>query len=169
MTARIVNLTRHYADGFELKDELSISEKVRLMKDRPPAGLVRVAWECDGKNFELSALNPKRGDQPLSVSLLPDASGLICFERNRMANNAYILDPDGKMRYRLVVPWELTGRDIPATSEMWFSHVAVHEDGEFGLNAWIEGTGSGGYSEGDWYFELDYRTGRFLWGKEIRI
>lgn len=58
---------------------------------------------------------------------------------------------------------------------MWFKTVSepyvnpkTGEKGNFGVSAYIEGSGSGGYAEGDWYFELDYHGGNFLWGKEIR-
>ena len=45
---------------------------------------------------------------------------------------------------------------------MWFRNVGTHNEGQFGVIAWIE------YA-GDFYFELDYHEGKFLWGKEIRF
>lgn len=169
MIARIENLTRHYADGFQLKDSTPIRELAHLMKNRAHGVQVRLTWECEGNNFELNIPTQKVDELSLSVSLLPDASGLICFAGKLEADNAYILDPYGRMRYGLRVPYELTGLDIPQDNEMWFRNIATHKDGKFGVSAWIEGSGSGGYAEGDWYFELDYHTGKFLWGREIRI
>lgn len=98
----------------------------------------------------------------LNAVRLPDASGFICFEAARKTDNCYVLDANGKQRYRLTVPWELTGREVPRGAEMWFRNVGQHKDGKFGVTAWIE------YA-GDYYFELDYQSGQFLWGKEIRF
>lgn len=93
---------------------------------------------------------------------LPDASGFICFESGFASNNCYVLDIYGKQRYRLTVPWELTGYEVPHGAKMWFRSVGEHINGKFGVTAWIE------YA-GDFYFELNYHEGRFLWGKEIRF
>ncbi|HET6553642.1 MAG TPA: hypothetical protein VFG49_08900, partial [Dyella sp.] len=93
---------------------------------------------------------------------LPDSSGFICFEAVFKPDNCYVLDAYGKERYRLRVPWELTAYDVPSGAKMWFRNVSTHPDGQFGVTAWIE------YA-GDFYFELDYHEGRFLWGKEIRF
>lgn len=115
------------------------------------------SWKVDGKYICL----------PVDVSRvtwneLPDASGFICFESGFKSNNCYVLDAHGRERYRLSVPWELTPYNVPSGSKMWFRGVDTHCDGKFGVGAWIE------YA-GDFYFELDYRAGRFLWGKEIRF
>ena len=162
MSVSIRNLTRHYADGFSLPDSLTIDEKARLMTTRGRLNLVALTWECLGKECELSA-RFERADIPLSVNLLPDASGLICFEpAYDKPDNCYVLDAYGKERYRLRVPWELTPYDVPPSAKMWFRNVGMHMEGQFGVTAWIE------YA-GDFYFELDYQEGRFLWGKEIRF
>jgi hypothetical protein len=93
---------------------------------------------------------------------LPDASGFICFERGFKPDNCYVLDAYGKERYRLRVPWDLTPYDVPPGAKMWFRNVGTHMDGQFGVTAWVE-------HAGDFYFELDYHEGRFLWGREIRF
>jgi hypothetical protein len=112
----------------------------------------------------------------VSFKLLPDSSGFLRFESGwDRADNCLLLDAYGKERMRLTVPWELTGREISKDAVMCFKNVSEPyinpmdgKQGQFGVSAYIEGSGSGGYAEGDWYFELDYHTGKFLWGKEIR-
>jgi hypothetical protein len=94
--------------------------------------------------------------------VLPDSSGLICFESGFTPDGCYVLDAYGKERYTLTVPWELTPYEVPAGAKMWFRNVGTHPDGQFGVTAWIE------YA-GDFYFELDYHKGCFLWAKEIRF
>jgi len=115
-----------------------------------------LTWTVDGEPMCISMR------ASLNVWVLPDDSGLICFEGERSKDNCYVLDAYGSERCRLRVPWELTPYDVPSTAKMWFRNIGVHPDGEFGVTAWIE------YA-GDFYFELDYREGRFLWGKEIRF
>ena len=114
-------------------------------------------------------------DKWIYVHELPDASGFIGFEKDWKPDNCLLFDAYGKERMRLTVPWELTGRQIPKDAVMTFKNVSAPcinpqdgKVGQFGVSAYIEGSGSGGYAEGDWYFELDYHTGKFLWGKEIR-
>ncbi|MDW5443188.1 hypothetical protein R6254_11710 [Polaromonas sp. SM01] len=46
-------------------------------------------------------------------------------------------------------------------SEPYFNP-ADGKRGIFGVNAWVE-------LGGEYYFELDCRTGEFLWGKEVRL
>ncbi|WP_201313833.1 hypothetical protein [Dyella sp. EPa41] len=117
---------------------------------------VEISWIVNGRRLSL----PMR--KGLLINVLPDASGFICFEDDRDTDNCYVLDAYGKERYRLRVPWELTPYDVPPGAKMWFRNVGTHMDGQYGVTAWIE------YA-GDFYFELDYHEGRFLWGKEIRF
>lgn len=50
---------------------------------------------------------------------------------------------------------------------MWFIGLeSPPADGKYGVAAHIEGAGV--KFGGDYYFELDYHTGQFLWGREIR-
>lgn len=125
----------------------------------------RVTWEDEsGRSYSLNA-------KDLFVQILPDRSGLICLESNRqgskfetsMQTAAFILNTDGSLRCRLEVPTELTGRDVPASASKSFGWIEKSSIGEarYGLVASIE------YA-GDYYFELNYHTGEFLWGKEIR-
>ena len=77
---------------------------------------------------------------------LPDASGFICFEDGFSANNnCLLLNAFGLERMRLTVPVELTKRDIPKTNQRYFCNISSHIEGQFGVRAWIEASGSGGY------------------------
>lgn len=102
--------------------------------------------------------------------LLPDATGFIAFEQGWKPDNCLLLDAYGKERMRLVVPWELTGSTNPESAKAPTSFANVSEPydnpadgkkGQFGVTAWVE-------HAGNYYFELDYHTGKFLWGKAIR-
>lgn len=167
MTNLVTGVKRHYADGLSVDDRLSIDEKLILMQGREPSPLVKLTWMCDSKLFEFD-INLIDNKPAMSLSKLPDASGFIVFESECETDNCVLLDGFGLKRIRLTVPLELTNRDIPKTNQMYFCNVSSHMDGQFGVHAWIEGSGSGGYLQGDWYFELEYHTGQFLWGKEIR-
>jgi len=126
--------------------------------------VVRYTWRIDG-----AACGLVNEENRLNIKLFPDYSGFICFDNKRKFDNCTLLDPYGKERMRLIVPWELTGQDVPKHAEMWFRNIdgpydnpITGEKGKFGVSAWIE------YA-GDYYFELDYHTGKFLWGKPIRF
>lgn len=106
----------------------------------------------------------------VSWHLLPDDSGFICFEKYWVPNNCTLLDAFGRERFRLTVPWQLTSHQNPKSQNAPTSFARVggpcinpDDDrlGEFGVIAWVEDAGF-------YYFELNYRTGEFLWGKAIR-
>lgn len=103
--------------------------------------------------------------------LVPDASGFLCFEGGYVPNNCTLLDAYGKERMRLSVPWQLTTANNPASNAPPTCFVGTSESypkpadgkvGKFGVKAWVE------YA-GEYYFELDWKTGKFLWGREIRF
>ena len=106
-----------------------------------------------------------------SWEILPDASGFIGFEKKRWEpDNCLLLDAYGKERMRLIVPWQLTHPKNPESAKPPTSFDNISEpyinpadgkQGEFGVTAWVEHAGK-------YYFELDYHSGQFLWGKEIR-
>ncbi|WP_201313834.1 hypothetical protein [Dyella sp. EPa41] len=151
MVAKISNFTLHNARG----ESVLSSKLIRwALKAQRPFNVASYSWTVDDKL--LSHIRDSFWEE------LPDSSGFICFESNFKSDNCYVLDAYGKERYRLRVPWELTPYDIPAGAKMWFRNVGAHMDGQYGVTAWIE------YA-GDFYFELDYHEGRFLWGKEIRF
>jgi hypothetical protein len=127
--------------------------------------VIRYSWVVDGIQY-------KRWNQPPNFSLheLPDASGFVGFERDRKVDNCLLLDAFGKERMRLTVPWQLTRPQNPESAKppTSFSNLsdpyinpADGKGGEFGVTAWVELAGM-------YYFELDYHTGQFLWGREIR-
>lgn len=184
MTTGVVGLTRHYADGLTVSDDLPLDQKIKVMAGRKPSPLVRVTWMCDSKPFELN-IKLRDGKALMSVSKLPDSSGLICFEDRYAEDNCLLLDVYGNERMRLTVPWELTGNEgippemrqhgKPKPKKMWFiglatpwSHPKTGEPGKLGVTAHLE-YGEGPYDYHDYYFELDWQTGDFLWGRPIRI
>lgn len=100
---------------------------------------------------------------------LPDASGFICFEALQIPDNCILRDAYGNEVNRLQVPWHLTNSKNPesALAPTTFINVSAPyinpanaEPGRFGVTAWVE-------HAGDYYFELDWRTGKFLWAKPI--
>lgn len=110
-------------------------------------------------------------DAEKSLHVLPDASGFICFARGNVPNNCTLLDAYGKERMRLTVPWQLTTANNPASNapptcfaglSSPYINPANGKIGQFGVKAWVE-------LGGEYYFELDWHTGKFLWGKEIRF
>lgn len=148
-------------EKFTVHNELGESV---LAKDLPNWGLSQhpwrpfntawVSWNVGAQNFQLPTVGR-------SIWELPDSSGLICFEEGYSNNNCFVLDARGNLRYRLTVPSTLTGKEVPNNSKMYFIGISSHMTGKFGIDAWIENVGR-------YYFELDYSTGSFLWGKEIR-
>lgn len=149
--SKVCNLTLHNDAG----ESVLASDLVRWAeKNSRIFYKTSVSWLVNGQLKRMDA-------KSIKVSILPDNSGLICFDDDRDYDNGYILDAYGKLRYRLRVPWELTGLDIPKGAKMWFRDITSCIQGTFGAAAWIE------YA-GDYYFELDYHEGKFLWGKKIR-
>lgn len=123
--------------------------------------VVKYTWEVDGLIYH-SALDAY-------YLLLPDASGFICIEKNWRPDNCVLLNAQGNERIRLTVPWELTEQNNPASATEPTSFINVSAPylcplndkvGDFGVTAWVEYAGK-------YYFELDYRTGKFLWGRQI--
>jgi len=71
---------------------------------------------------------------------------------------------------RLTVPWQLTNPKNPESAKPPTSFALVSapfvnptdgKEGHFGVTAWVE-------HAGQYYFELDYHSGQFLWGRPIR-
>jgi hypothetical protein len=123
------------------------------------------SWAVGDQTFEVAADLAN-----VSWHELPDASGFICFEKPWVPNNCLLLDVYGKERMRLTVPWQLTKPQNPESAKPPTSFARVSppfinpvdgKEGKFGVNAWVEHAGT-------YYFELDYHSGQFLWGREIR-
>jgi hypothetical protein len=151
MTAKISNFTLHNARG----ESVLASELAQwALRAQRPFNVASYSWMVNGKLISRIKNSYWRE--------LPDASGFICFEDDRDTDNCYVTDIYAEQRYRLRVPWKLTPYEVPPGAKMWFRNEGTHNDGKFGVTAWIE------YA-GDFYFELDYHEGRFLWGREIRF
>jgi hypothetical protein len=169
MNCLIAKLRRHFLDGFSLDDDLPINEKARLMDGRVPSPLVRLTWAC-GKEFFDMKIAVIDGRAKLAIAKLPDATGFLCFERDSTPDNCLLLDAHGKERMRLTVPWQLTKPRNPESAKppTSFANISAPyinpadgKEGTFGVTAWVEHAGR-------YYFELDYHSGEFLWGREIR-
>ncbi|GAA4346849.1 hypothetical protein GCM10023165_31660 [Variovorax defluvii] len=173
MTSRLIKrYTRHSDKGFALLDDQWI-DWVLQHQGEPGAtnengwGFGRVthySWYVGDERIEVSI------DQWVHAHVLPDASGFIGFEKGWQPNNCVLLDVYGKERMRLTVPWQLTRPKNPESAKPPTSFTNVSDpyvnpengkEGQFGVTAWVEYAGM-------YYFELDYRTGQFLWGREIR-
>ena len=127
--------------------------------------LTHLTWLVNNKRISIPA------DAEKSLHLLPDASGFLSIERPQVPDNCTLLDAYAHERMRLTVPWQLTVPKNPASNtpptSFWgisepFANPTNGELGRFGMKAWVE-------LGGEYYFELDWRTGEFLWGKEIRF
>ena len=129
--------------------------------------VLRYSWMVADVQYEKLNFPPR-----FSLHELPDASGLIEFERAEPSqpNNCLLLNAYGKERKRLTVPWELTKPQNPESAKppTSFSLPSAPyinpnngKSGTFGITAWVEYAGK-------YYFELDYHRGEFLWGREIR-
>ena len=162
-------LKRHFADGSSFYEDLPLDQKVSLMEGRAPSPLINLTWLCDGDERELD-VEVKDGKPKLSISALPESSGFICFEDVKKPDNCLLLDAAAKERMRLSVPWQLTGHQNPESAKSPTSFVDVSapyvnpfdgRKGGYGVTAWVQYAGM-------YYFELDYHTGQFLWGTEIR-
>lgn len=156
-TPKVNEFTLHDDFGHSVRDKDWLS----WVKDHNGSGEFGVtthySWRVDGNQIVVPTDIGK-----VTWKELPDASGFICFDSGFIPDGCYVLDAYGAQRYSLTVPWELTPYEVPLEAKMWFRNIGTHPDGQFGVTAWIE-------FAGDFYFELDYHEGRFLWGKEIRF
>ena len=127
--------------------------------------VIRYSWVVDGVNYNKYNQPPR-----LILNELPDASGFIGFEKGWEPDNCLLFDSIGDERMRLTVPWQLTESKNPESQKSPTSFAGVGAPcvnpstgclGLFGVDAWVEHAGM-------YYFELNYHSGQFLWGKEIR-
>ncbi|MDW5443186.1 hypothetical protein [Polaromonas sp. SM01] len=163
MSAFVKNLTLHNAQGEEILAS-EILEWVAKQTPWRPFNTTAYSWSVNEKTICLPLEN-------FSLYLLPDASGFVRIEKDRVPNNCVLLDAHGQERMRLIVPWQLTTSRkaesaLPSTSFIStggpYENPMNNEMGKFGVRAWVE-------LGGEFYFELDWRTGEFLWGREIRF
>lgn len=163
MNKLISNLTLHNERSEKVLAR-DVGEWVAKQNPWRTFNTIGYSWEADGK--EIYVL--KNG---FNLYLFPDASGFIRIETNSMPNNCTLLDAHGKERMRLTVPWQLTTANNPESNAAPTCFVSTCDPyinpadgrpGQFGVRAWVE-------FAGEYYFELDWRTGKFLWGKEVRF
>lgn len=127
--------------------------------------VIRYSWLVSGIQWQISDPTSR-----INLNLLPDASGFIAFEKGWTPQNSLLMDAYGQERIRLSVPWKLTKSKLPESGNAPTSFVGVGTPqlspidgtvGVFGVDAWVEHAGM-------YYFELNFHTGVFLWGTEIR-
>ena len=162
----VQSFTLHGSSGINVLDAEFLNWLKTHSPDELGAKIVAYSWQVGNQRFEVTIdIGGNRW------SLLPDSSGFISFNSMRIPNNCKLLDVFGKERSTLNVPWQLTRPKNPASNAppTSFSHTsspyinpANNKLGEFGVKAWVE-------LAGEYYFELDWKTGEFLWGREIRV
>lgn len=162
----ISDFTLHGSSGLSVLDASFLDWLRNHKSEELGDKIVAYSWNVNGQHIKITIDTGK-----VTWYVLPDASGFICFERDHIPNNCTLLDVYGKERMRLTVPWQLTAANNPASNapptSFWgisepYLNPADGQKGEFGVKAWVE-------FSGEYYFELDCRTGLFLWGKEIRF
>jgi filamentous hemagglutinin len=140
-------------------------------------GAIRYFKDAEEVNRLMSAnvLSPawKEGTKVAEVTLKPGTRVQMVVDTGayeaKRSDNLVLLDAYGHERLRLSVPWQMTGSTNPDSGKYptrfigkttpW-ENPATGEPGHYGVLAWVE------YA-GDYYFELDYRNGEFLWCKRL--
>ncbi len=122
--------------------------------------IVKHTWQVGSEVYERP--NPRND----GLDVLPDTSGFLLCEKLERSDNLVLLDPFGKERMRLSVPWQLTRKPQPEMAEYPSHFIGLTtpwdnpetgQVGKFAVLAWVQ------YA-GDYAFELDWETGQFLWG-----
>lgn len=160
------NFTLHGSSGVEVLDAEFLDWLKNHKSEELGEKIVAYSWTVAGRHIKRPVDTAE-----MTWHLLPDASGFLCCERAHTPNNCTLLDAFGQERMRLTVPWPLTTANNPASNapptSFWgvsgpYAHPTNGQVGQFGIKAWVE-------LAGEYYFELDWRTGEFLWGGEIRF
>jgi hypothetical protein len=160
--SQITCFVKHDSRGFDIAESVPLEEYHSRFPI--PLSIESISW-IDSKNKSHTM-----DTRDLFVRVLPDRSGLLCLEnpmgkhkRFKYPARAFVINEDESLRYELMVPVEMTNRLISPLGKHYFGWVETKDnEGKYGLTASIEGAGQ-------FYFELDYHTGKFLWGKEIRF
>lgn len=161
---RIEKLLRHNGRGEILPNENSDYHYKQWLKTHPGevvfGPITKHTWQVDGVNYE--RMNPRHD----GVEVFPDASGFLLCEQLDRADNLVLLDMHGQEQMRLAVPWHLT-RSLSLDGAKYPSHFVglttpwdnpeTGQEGKFAVLAWVQ-------HDGDYAFELDWQTGKFLWG-----
>lgn len=121
---------------------------------------IKHSWFVETKKIE------RRNPRNDYFRPLPDSTGFLLCEQIERSDNLVLLDVYGKERMRLSVPWQLTNRPTPESAKYPSRFIGLTTPwdnpktgqlGKFAVLAWVE------YA-GDYAFELDWKTGQFLWG-----
>ena len=162
----ISNFTLHGSSGVAVLDAEFLDWLQHHKSEELGKKIVAYSWMVEGRRIEMPV-----DTATVTWYLLPDASGFLCFERGHVPNNCTLLNAYGQERMRLIVPWQLTTAHNPASNapptcfagiSSPHTNPADEKPGQFGVKAWVE-------LAGEYYFELDWKTGAFLWGREIRF
>lgn len=126
--------------------------------------ITKYTWYVNGIEYERHNI---RND---SLHILPDKSGFVCIEKTEQSNNCTLINAFGSERLRIDVPLHLIGGKslkIGGSEKCYFYNVSAPYvnplngiSGVFGLIAFIEDVG-------EYYFELDYSAGVFLWSYRL--
>ncbi|WP_090143274.1 hypothetical protein [Limnohabitans sp. DM1] len=161
---KVVDFLRHNSRNEVLPLENSDSHYNEWRKQHPTefvfGPIVKHTWQVDGQGYERT--NPRND----GLDVLPDQSGFLLCEKLDRNDNLVLLDAYGQEHMRLSVPWQLT-RDPHPEMAAYPSHFVglttpwdnpkTGQQGKFAVLAWVQ------YA-GDYAFELDWKTGQFLWG-----
>lgn len=160
----VQNILRYNNRGEVLPVD-NADEHYRLWRNSHPGEIVfgpivKRTWEFNGQSYE--RLTPdNEGLDPL-----PDRSGFLLCEKPDRNDNLVLLDAHGTEQMRLSVPWQLTRDPHPEMAAYPSRFIGVTtpwdnpktgEVGKFAVLAWV-------HLAGDYAFELDWQTGKFLWG-----
>jgi hypothetical protein len=161
---QVINLLLHNHRGDTLPEKDFLIHLKEWRKSHPGefvfGPIAKHTWQVNDQCYE--RLN-SRND---GLEELPDSSGFLLCEKVDRIDNLLLLDAYGKERMRLSVPWQLT-RDPHPEMAVYPSHFVglttpwdnpkTGEVGKFAVLAWV-------HYAGNYAFELDWHTGKFLWG-----
>jgi hypothetical protein len=167
MKTTIKSLTFIGKNGEGVSEDVSMGERRGRF---PPAGIVKVvalAWEtAEGVQCSLDLLP---ADQKISWEILPDRSGLVVVINSQKLSEAYVLNADKSVRFKLDNPL-LDSEFYEAGDECGFSYPAI-ENNELGCYAYIwspSKTQDGGGVSAEHLFSLDASTGRFVGSHRVK-
>lgn len=166
MNPKVEQFTKHNKRGQSVLAIDSLQWRDPVTNSEIFGPLDRWTWIVDGLTYE------KKDFDNILLKIFPDASGFICVELDGVVDNCLLLDCYGNKRMRLTVPWHLS-KFPPQTEEEEadcrfrfattepYTNPTTGEKGQFGVAAYVA-------KRHLYYFELDWHTGEFLWGREIR-
>lgn len=161
---QVLNFVEHDERGFSVPESLPLEQYQQ--KFPLPLKIESVSWEDPVSGPH--SIKAKK----LSVRILPDRSGLICIENPNVKSGryvgkygAFILNADSSVRHRLSVPTELISdiENMSSNSAQFFLWMEPSEsEGHCRLVGVVTGVG-------EFRFDLNYVSGKFLAAHETRI